>query len=101
MTRRKKSTIWNLSREEIQKKVNNCNSISDMLEAFGYKRSSGSMAKVMKEVIQEYNIDTNCKDVEKFMVHDYFTTFFIRLEEEVYGHANPITIDFRYEKHKD
>lgn len=58
MTKRRKSVIWNLSREEIQEKVNNCNSISDMLEVFGYKRSSGSMAKVMKEVIQEYNIDT-------------------------------------------
>ena len=29
-----------------------------MLDAFGYKRSNGSMSKVMKEVIQEYNIDT-------------------------------------------
>ena len=58
MTKKRKSVIWNLSREEIQEKVNDCNSISDMLEAFGYKRSSGSMAKVMKEIIQEYNIDT-------------------------------------------
>lgn len=57
MEKRRKSKIWNLSKEEIQEKVNNCNSISDMLVAFGYKRSSGSMAKVMKEVIQEYNID--------------------------------------------
>ena len=58
MTKKRKSTIWALSKEEIQEKVNKCNSISDMLESFGYKRSSGSMAKVMKEVIQEYNIDT-------------------------------------------
>lgn len=58
MAERKRSAIWNLSKEEIQEKVNRCNSISDMLDAFGYKRSSGSMAKVMKEVIQKYNIDT-------------------------------------------
>ena len=56
MTRKKKSAIWNLSRKEIQEKVNNCNSISDMLKIFGYKQS-GSMAEVMKNVIQEYNID--------------------------------------------
>lgn len=57
MTKKKKSVIWNLSKKEIQEKVNKCNSISDMLESFGYKRSSGSMAKIMKEVIKEYNID--------------------------------------------
>ena len=55
--KKRKSTIWSLSKEEIQEKVNMCNSISDMLEIFGYKRSSGSMAKVMKEVIKEYDID--------------------------------------------
>ena len=51
------SVIWNLSREEIQEKVNKCNSICDMLEAFGYKRTSGSMARVMKNVISAYDID--------------------------------------------
>lgn len=55
--KKRKSIIWKLSKEEIQEKVNDCNSISDMLVAFGYNRSSGSMGKVMKEVIQEYNID--------------------------------------------
>ena len=55
MTKKRKSTIWALSKEEIQEKVNKCNSISDMLESFGYKRSSGSMAKVMKEVIQDFS----------------------------------------------
>ena len=54
-----KSAIWNLSKEEIQEKVNQCNSICDMLEAFGYKRTSGGMAKVMKNVINTYNIDTS------------------------------------------
>ena len=52
-----RSVIWNLSKEEIQEKVNNCNSICDMLEAFGYKRTSGGMAKVMKDVINTYGID--------------------------------------------
>ena len=54
-----KSIIWTLSKEEIQDKVNQCNSISDMLEAFGYQRSNGSMSKVMKKVIDTYNIDTS------------------------------------------
>ena len=54
---KRKCAIWNLSKDEIQEKVNKCNSISDMLDAFGYSRSSGSMAKIMKEVIKEYNID--------------------------------------------
>lgn len=52
-----KSVIWNLSKEDIQEKVNHCNSICDMLEAFGYQRTSGSMAKVMKNVISTYGID--------------------------------------------
>lgn len=54
-----KSIIWTLSKEEIQDKVNQCNSISDMLEAFGYQRSNGSMSKVMRKVIDTYNIDTS------------------------------------------
>ena len=54
-----KSAIWNLSKEEIQEKVNQCNCICDMLEVFGYKRNSGSMAKVMKKVIDVYDIDTS------------------------------------------
>ena len=54
-----KSIIWTLSKEEIQNKVNQCNSISDMLEAFGYQRSNGSMSKVMKKVIDTYDIDTS------------------------------------------
>ena len=73
--------------------------IREVIEDYRYKNNSTHRG--LKSVSEEYNIDTNCKDVEKFMVHDYFTTFFIRLEEEVYGHANPITIDFPYEKHKD
>ena len=55
----KKSAIWNLSKEEIQEKVNCCSCICDMLEAFGYKRTSGSMAQVMKRVIEKYGIDTS------------------------------------------
>lgn len=54
---KRKCAIWNLSKEEIQEITNSCNSISDMLDAFGYSRSSGSMANVMKQVIDEYNID--------------------------------------------
>ena len=53
----KKSVIWNFSKEEIQEKVNNCSCICDMLEIFGYKRTSGSMAQVMKRVIEIYEID--------------------------------------------
>lgn len=54
-----KSVIWKYTKEEIQEKVNECNSISDVLEAFGYKRNSGSMAKVIKNVISLYKIDTS------------------------------------------
>ena len=60
------SVIWNLSREEIQEKVNKCNSICDMLEAFGYKRTSGSMARVMKNVISAYDIDISQRTIEVF-----------------------------------
>ena len=52
-----KCFVWNLSKEVIQDKVNSCNSICDVLETFGYKRTSGSMAKVMKNIINEYDID--------------------------------------------
>ena len=55
----RKSVIWDFSRDEIQKRVDDCNSICDVLEAFGYKRTSGSMAKVMKEVITKYDINTS------------------------------------------
>ncbi len=51
--------VWNLSREEIQEKVNHCNSICDMLEIFGFKKTSGSMANVMKNIIDTYNINTS------------------------------------------
>lgn len=54
-----KSKIWSYSREYIQDVVNGCNSICDVLDAFGYKRTSGSMAKVIKKVINEYQIDTS------------------------------------------
>ena len=52
-----KSQIWDMPKDEIQKRVNKCNSICDMLEAFGYKKTSGSMAQLMKKVISEYEID--------------------------------------------
>ena len=55
----KKSFVWSLPREEIQERVNSCNSICDVLEVFGYKRTSGSMAQVMKKIIEEYDIDTS------------------------------------------
>lgn len=64
----KRSAIWTLSKEDIQKKVNNCYSIADMLETFGYSRNSGGMRELMKKVIKTYDIDTshfdrykNCK----------------------------------------
>ena len=53
----RKSFVWDLPKEEIQEKVNGCNSMCDVLAAFGYKRTSGSMAAVMKQIIEEYNID--------------------------------------------
>ncbi len=53
----KKCAVWNLTKEEIQEKVNSCYCICDMLEVFGYKRTSGSMAKVMKNIINAYDID--------------------------------------------
>lgn len=51
------SYVWDLSKEEIQNRINSCYSISDALSEFGYSRSSGSMAKVMRNIINTYNID--------------------------------------------
>lgn len=56
---KRRCAIWELSKEEVQERVNKCNSISDMIEEFGYKKTSGGMAAVMKEVIKEYGIDTS------------------------------------------
>lgn len=52
-----KCYVWSLTKEEIQDRVNKCDCICDMLVEFGFKRTSGSMAKVMKKIIEYYEID--------------------------------------------
>ena len=91
----KKSIIWNFSKEEIQEKVNDCNCICDMLETFGYKRTSGSMAQVMKKVIEQYDIDIShfkpyqknnqrpVYSLDEILVKDSFYTNITRLKERI------------------
>ena len=55
----RRSAIWDIPKEEIQERVNNCNNISEMLDEFGYKRTSGSMHQIMWDVIKAYGIDVS------------------------------------------
>jgi predicted RNA-binding Zn-ribbon protein involved in translation (DUF1610 family) len=55
----RKCYVWNLPRDVIQEKVNQCSCMCEVLDIFGYNRTSGSMANIMKQIFKEYNIDTS------------------------------------------
>jgi 5-methylcytosine-specific restriction endonuclease McrA len=52
-----RSKLWDYSQSELQEIANKCNSISDMLEALGYGRNNGSVAKTIKRVVADKDID--------------------------------------------
>lgn len=54
-----KSKIRLVSDDEFRNIVKNNNCISSIVEYFGYSKASGSMAKIVKERINELNIDTS------------------------------------------
>ena len=55
----RKSKVWDYSKEYLQDVVNDCNSISDVLQKLGYSRASGTMSKFIKSVLKEKEIDTS------------------------------------------
>ena len=57
--------------------------------------------KTSREIIIDEVIDTECPNdmPNVFHVHDYFDTYFIKLQTDVYGWSKPIEINFPYSKH--
>lgn len=54
-----KSIINTISSKEFSNIVKNCTSVSEVLDYFGFCRSSGSMAKIVKERIMKEDIDVS------------------------------------------
>ena len=56
---RPKSKIWTMTKDEFQKTINNHTCITSVLVDLGFKRTSGSMAKMIKDRIVQDNIDVS------------------------------------------
>ena len=54
---RKKSYVWDLSKEEIQERVNTCYCMKDVLLEFGYSGRSGTMTKTFYQIFEKFDID--------------------------------------------
>lgn len=71
MNLKKKSIIWTMSDEDFKAVVDENTSVSAIVQALGYSKNSGGMAKVVRNRIKELNINT-----EHFKLHNTFYTVY-------------------------